>query len=151
MEDRSLNPNDLPRDCEVVELCYRIKKPENTHLDLTIRVDGVERSLRFHRPRVVQFDKDLPDLLHGLEVQDIRAQNLGESTIWVSIGRGAVTFWAKDVVQLSRTEPMARRDDTAAAKPWEILGGPVETYNYRAPRGGAFRSFSISTRPYGES
>jgi hypothetical protein len=94
MEDRPLTPKDLPKDCSIVELCYRIKKPESTYLDLTISADGVERSLRFHRPRVVQFDKDLPDLLHGLEVEDVREQGLGELMIWVSIGRGAVTFWA---------------------------------------------------------
>jgi hypothetical protein len=152
MDDRSLTPQDLPRECEIVELCYRIKKPEATHLDLTVRVEGgKERSLRFHRPRVVQFDKDLPDILHDLEVQDVRAQNLGESTIWVSIGHGAVTFWAKDVVELSRFERVVRADTSPPVKPWELLGAPVETYNYRAPRGGAFRSFSISTRPYGEN
>lgn len=152
MDDRSLTPQDLPRDCEILELCYRIQKPESTHLDLTFRVEGgAERSLRFHRPRVVQFDRGLPDILHGLEVQDVREQGLGESTIWVSVGQGAVTFWAKDVVELSRSQRIQRADTSPPMKPWELLGAPVETYNYRAPRGGAFRAFSISTRPYGES
>ncbi len=151
MEDRPITPQDLPRECDIVELCYRIKKPESTHLDLVFSSGGTERSLRFHRPRVVQFERDLPDVLHGLEVQDVREQNLGDLRLWVSIGGGAVTFWAKEVVELSRFERIPRLFENEPLKPWEILGAPVDTYNYRAPRGGAFRFFSISTRPYGDS
>jgi len=148
MEDRPLLPKDLPSDCAIVELSYRIKKPENTHFDVTISADGHERSLRFHRPRVVQFDKDLPEILHGLEVEDVSAQGLRDMVLFVSIGHGAVTFWARDVVELSRSQTLPPLFDDRPKKPWEITQGPEETYNYRAPRGGAFRSFSISTRPF---
>jgi hypothetical protein len=152
MQDRPLMPKELPSDCAIVELSYRIKKAETTHLDLVISVDGAERSLRFHRPRVVQFDKDLPDVLRGLEVQDVTEKALGDCTLWVSIGHGAVTFWARDVVELSRSERLPRLfGDTAPFKPWEIIKEAEEVYNYRAPRGGAFRAFSISTKPYGDN
>ena len=151
MEDRTLTPKDLPSDCSIVELSYRIKRPESTHLDIVISAGGIERSLRFHRPRVVQFDKDLPDLLHGLEVQDVREQGLGEMALWVSVGQGAVTFWARDVVELSRSDRQPAKVDDKPFKPWEVVHDGEESYNYRAPKGGAFRFFSISTHRYNES
>lgn len=151
MDDHS--PLHVPRDCEVVELLYKLTRPSSTHLDMTLVSDGVERTLRFRGPRVVQFEKDMPDVLRGLEVKDIRDQKLAGLNLWVSVADGAVTFWAKAMAEIGRrsldAEPEMPSFDPQSVKPWELYGVPVESFAYRSPaRASALRCFSISTRPF---
>jgi hypothetical protein len=148
MEDRPIAPKDVPRNCDIVELVYRIQKTKSTHLDLVLSVDGVDRSLRFIGPRVVQFEKELPDLMHGIEVQDIASLGPAGLSLWVSVGEGAVTFWAKEMVERVHPERRVRVFENEPLRPWELQGSPVESYNYQMPRGGSFRAFSITTKPY---
>jgi hypothetical protein len=144
----------VPPHCEVVELIYRLTRPSSTHLDMTIVSDGEERVLRFRGPRVVQFEKDLPDVLRGLEVKDIRDQNLAGLDLWISVAGGAVTFWAKAMVEIGRrsldADPQVPVFDAKLVQPWEMYGVPVESFSYRSPaRASALRVFSITTRPFG--
>lgn len=151
---------DVPRDCEIVELVYELARPEMTHLDLRVAVDGaprVERRLRFTGPRVVQFQSELPEVLRGLDVQDVRAERLGDLSLWVSVAGGAVTFWARAVSEITASKHP--RETERAAPPlvaeeqvraWEPLGVPPTSFRYRTSgRGGLLRHFSVSTRPYG--
>ncbi|MFT3765650.1 MAG: hypothetical protein QM820_09060 [Minicystis sp.] len=162
MDDLALQ--DVPRDGEIVELLYQLSRSAHaTHLDMTVSTGAAQRRLRFVGPRVVQFQAELPEVLHGLDVQDIRDQGIGGLTLWVSVGGGAVTFWAKAIKEItdrrSKTEGAAA-DHRASADPtplieadqvhvWGPTGLPQSSFRYRSPgRGGALRHFSVSTRPY---
>lgn len=154
MDDLPLQ--DVPRDGEIVEVLYRLSRTAPTYLDMTVSTPRALRRLRFTRPRVVQFRSELPDVLRGLEVQDIRDQRIGDLALWVSVADGAVTFWAKGVSEIttqraelgavSHATPLVEADDVRA---WGPIGLPQTSFRYRTPgRGGALRHFSISTRPY---
>lgn len=147
---------DVPREGEILELTYRLATPSQTHLEMTVSADGVERRLRFSGPRVVQFQSEMPEVLRGLEVQDIRDRNIGDLTLWVSVGGGAVTFWARSVSDITARKP-ERKVHAEPAPDLEAdhireLGSaavPRASFRYRSPsRGGPLRHFSVSTRPF---
>jgi len=151
----------VPREGEIIEVLYRLSRPAQTHLDLTVTTDGSLRRLRFNGARVVQFQEDPPPVLQGLDVQDIRDQQLGELALWVSVASGAITFWAKTITELAQNKPETRpapRDTRAEEVPlvaaeqmraWGPNGIPPSSFRYRTQgSGGALRAFSVGTRPY---
>lgn len=151
---------DVPHECEIIELLYRLSRPAPTHIDVLVAAHGVERRLRFAGPRVVQFQPEMPEVLFGLDVQDLGEERIGELGLWVSVGGGAVTFWAKAVSELDvrshdRAEP---RDDPAPlvaadeVRAWDPFGVPRASFRYRSPLpGGPLRGFTISTHPFGRT
>ncbi len=152
----------VPREGEIVEVLYRRSGAAQTHLDVTVSVDGVVRHLRFHGARVVQFQEEQPEVLQGIDVQDIRDQQLGDLTLWVSIAEGAITFWAKAIVEMTQPKPEVRPAPREQGAPEEIpllaadqvrAWGPNGTlpssFRYRAlGSGGSLRGFSVGTRPF---
>ena len=98
----------VPRESEIIEVLYRRSGPAESHIDLTVSDDGTLRRLRFNGARVVQFQEQPPDVLKGLDVEDIRDQKLGDLTLWVSIAGGAITFWAKTITEIAEQKPQAR-------------------------------------------
>ncbi len=156
MDDAPLSAQDLPREGEIVEIVYRLAKPEEAHLDLILLTGGKRRRLRFHGPRVVQFAETMPASLQGLDVQDVRTQSFGSVSLWVSVADGAVTFWARSVSDLT-TKKADRSDESRPAallaedlRNFGKQGIPVSSFVYRPPAStsSALRHFSISTRPY---
>ncbi len=151
----------VPREGEIVEVLYRLSHPTQTHLDLAVATDGAVRRLRFKGARVVQFREEPPDVLQGLDVQDIRDQQLGEMALWVSVGDGAITFWAKSITEMALHKPDLRptpRDTSADDVPnvvaaqvraWGPSGIPPTSFRYRTfGSGGTLRGCSVGTRPF---
>lgn len=151
----------VPREGEIIEVLYRLSRPAQTHLDLAVSDDDVVRRLRFNGARVVQFQEDPPAVLRGLDVQDIRDQQLGELALWVSVAGGAITFWAKTITELTLPKFDARPAPQATSAPeipfvaaeqvraWSPNGIPPSSFRYRTQgSGGALRQFSVATRPY---
>lgn len=160
---------DLPSEGEIVEVLFRLSKAAPGHLDLTVSTPRALRRLRFSGPRVVQFQAEMPDVLRGIAVQDIRDQRIGELSLWVSVGDGALTFWARGVSEITSAPvdhdeaapsiyaghagrpgaDAARLVQAEEVRAWGPLGMPEASFRYRTPRGGgALRHVSISTRPY---
>jgi hypothetical protein len=153
MDDRALDPLDVPEDCSIVELVYRLSRADQTVLELAITNGGDHRRLRFRGTRVVQFDKELPEVLHGLRVEDMGDKKVGDLSLWVSVGGGAITFWARsltEVTKKTRSADAAPRPPKTLdqLRPWDVHGIPVESFSHRTINTGALRVFSISTRPY---
>jgi hypothetical protein len=151
----------IPREGEILEVLYRLSRPAQTHLDLAVATDDGVCRLRFNGARVVQFQEEPPAVLRGLEVQDIRDQNLGDMALWVSVASGAITFWAKSITELAPHRPEMRpppRDKSVEDVPfvvaeqvraWGGHGIPQESFRYRAQgSGGMLRHVSVGTRPY---
>ena len=158
----NLTLEQVPRESEIIEVLYRISRPAQSHLDLTVSDDGAVRRLRFNGARVVQFQEQQPDVLQGLEVEDIRDQKLGDLVLWVSIASGAITFWAKTITELAEQKPEPRRplpretEDVPLVKPeevraWAASGLPATSFRYRTLGiGGALRGISVATAPHPE-
>jgi hypothetical protein len=151
----------VPREGEIIEVLYRLSGPTQTHVDLTVVAEGEQRRLRFTCARVVQFQEDPPAILRGLDVQDIRDQQLGDMALWVSVADGAITFWAKTVTEMTHRKPEARpvpRDAIADQIPliaaeqvreWGPSGTPRSSFRYRSQGGsGMLRRASVGTRRY---
>lgn len=151
----------VPREGEIVEVLYRLSRPAETHLDLTVATDRALRRLRFSGARVVQFQEEPPSVLQGLDVQDIRKQDLGNLALWVSIAEGAITFWAQRVVEMTQQIPAPRTSSLHSpaedlpiiavdqVRNWAPSGTPPTSFYYRKPlTGGTLRGFSVGTRRY---
>lgn len=150
----------VPRGGEIIEVLYRLSGPAQTHVDLTVADEGSLRRLRFSGARVVMFQEEPPSVLLGLEVQDIRDQNLGDLALWVSVANGAITFWAKTMTEMTpqkleiRLKPRASSADDVPLVAAEQLrdwgSSPPSSFRYRTQRGGVtLRGFSVATRPFG--
>jgi hypothetical protein len=151
----------VPREGEILEVLYRLSRTAQTHLDLAVSDDGVVRRLRFNGARVVQFQEEPPDVLRGLDVQDIRDQKLRDLALWVSVADGAITFWAKAITELTvpkleiRPAPRERSADEVPfvvaeqLRTWSPNGIPPSSFRYRVQgRGGTLRHCSVGTRRY---
>lgn len=150
----------VPREGEIIEVLYRLSGPAQTHVDLTVDDEGTLRRLRFTGARVVMFQEEPPSVLQGLEVQDIRDQNLRDVALWVSVASGAITFWAKAVTEMTpqklEIRPKPRESSAedipvvAAEQLRDWGSSPPSSFRYRTQRsGGALRGFSVATRPFG--
>lgn len=151
----------VPLEGEITEVLYRLSRPAGTHLDLTVSTDDGVRRLRFNGVRVVMFQEEPPPVLKGLEVQDIRDQQLRDLALWVSVADGAITFWAKSVSEMAQPKPDVRpkprdsiSDDIPLAsaeqmRSWSPYGIPPSSFRYQPlPRTGALRGFTVKTRRY---
>jgi hypothetical protein len=153
VDDRALDPLDVPEDCEIVELVYRHARAEESVLELAITNGGDHRRLRFRGTRVVQLDKELPEVFHGIRVEDMGDKRVGELSLWVSLGGGAVTFWARalsEVGRVGRAGGVAIKPERTLdqVRPWDYHGVPAESFSHRTINPRALRVFSISTHPY---
>jgi hypothetical protein len=146
----------VPREGEIVEVLYRLSRPTETHLDLTVSEDGALRRLRFNGARVVMFQEEPPPVLKGLDVQDIRDQQLRDMFLHVSIADGAITFWAKTLTEITqpRFEPRPARDTSADDLPvlkdddvrqWGPGGVATSSFRYQSAASGSLRGFSVGT------
>lgn len=137
-----------PSDYDVVELVYRLKPPGDGHVDLTLATPTGTRRLRFLGPRVVQVASELPSVLAGVEVRDVSAESLRGLDLWISIGDGAITFWAKSVTELAEARA-ARASLDLDPKRKRVAADDVPHESFVVRRGaraphGALRHFSIS-------
>jgi hypothetical protein len=151
----------VPREGEIIEVLYRLSRPVQSDLDLMMVTKGAKRRLRFSGTRVMIFQKELPPVLHGLEVQDIRDHQLDDLTLWVSVANDAITFFAKTITELTQPKlelsPKPRASITeevpvfaeAQLRRFGKSGIPQSSFRYRARgSGGTLRGCSVRTRPY---
>lgn len=168
MEDPLIPILDTPRDYDIVQLLWRIGEVDEPFLDLTVSRARARKVLRFMGPRVLQVDKRFEQAPRGLEIRDISARRIGALSLYVEGASGALSFWAKGVVERREQEPPGRtrrlvepseleqvleRFDPRLAGDfsWTSAHGTRHATNVerqeRAPRGGAAaRYFIISTR-----
>lgn len=97
-----------PWEYEVVGFSYM--RPEDgtePYIDLTLRKGQVVRRLRFFSPQEIEIEKGFPCSTHGMYFSDVRAR--GMEGLGVRVGdfeasSGRVSFWARDVVDLDKTD-----------------------------------------------
>ena len=150
-----------PNDVHVVSINYSLGQAEASYLDLAFDDAGVEGRLRFLGTRVVQFADQLPAALLGLEVVDVEPQEGSVLTLWVSVGQGAVTFWARALAELRADGSIVRAEigeDTVIAPrtPAPLMtpsmldeqGVPSRSFEDRGGEvsGGTLRAFTFKVR-----
>jgi hypothetical protein len=145
----------VPREGEIIEVLYRLSRPVQSDLDLMMVANGAKRRLRFSGTRVVIFQKELPPVLRGLEVQDIRDHQLDDLTLWVSVANDAITFFAKTITEIVQPKPRASITEELPLFAEDQLrrfgqsGTPQSSFRYRARgSGGMLRGCSVGIHPY---
>jgi hypothetical protein len=150
--------DEVPRDGEIVEVFYRLSHSAQAYIDLRVSVDGAERHLRFSGARVVVFREEPPPVLVGLDVQDVREQQIQDASLRVSVADGAITFWAKTITDLTRPQfeprpspPDPSEDEIPLVLPddWATGGLVTSSFRYqaRAPRG-VLQSLALVTQSH---
>ena len=94
-----------PYQYQIVEMVYHVdlKDRLNSYIDLTLVKDSTIRHLRFWGPQNLQIEEGFPRPTHGMKILDIRKrqwENLGVAVLDFEASHGAITFWAKDVIDL---------------------------------------------------
>ncbi len=74
---------------------------------MTLRKERVVRRLRFFSPRKIEIERGFPLPTGGMYFSDVRAR--GMEGLGVRVGDfeaspGSVRFWARDVIDLDKTE-----------------------------------------------
>ena len=105
MEDESHPIIARPWQYDLAEMHYSMGLDGSApYIDLTLQRGEVKRRLRFTHPRDVQIEAGcFPQPTGGMEILDVRHRQM--SDIGVRVGdfeatHGALTFWAKDVLDL---------------------------------------------------
>lgn len=103
---------DRPWEYEILSLCYHndAKDWRASYLDLTLARGSIVRRLRFLAPQDFAIEKGcFPQSTRGMCILDVRHRQLGYINVRVADfegTRGAVTFWARDVIDLDTDEKM---------------------------------------------
>ncbi|WP_168564971.1 hypothetical protein [Crateriforma spongiae] len=91
-------------DYRIVELHYKCASSEQeAHLDLHLSRGSEVRRLRFLRPQQLVIEEGFPEPTHGMMIIDASGDGLdglGVRVIDIEASHGAITFWAKDVIDL---------------------------------------------------
>lgn len=96
---------DTPLDYDIVQLLLRCGDVAEPFIDFTLARASVRRRLRFIGPRVLQVDKAFEEFPRGLEIRDISARAIGGLNVHVQGAQGALSFWAKMVLERPVNEP----------------------------------------------
>lgn len=105
MDDKYHPIIDRPWEYELSELRYRVGLDGTTPcIDLTLQRGATTRRLRFTFPQDLQIEQGcFPQPTHGMVILDVRDRQLSDIGVQVTDRegtRGALTFWAKEVIDL---------------------------------------------------
>ena len=97
-----------PSEYRVVELHYKLSNDAaESYLDLNLTRGDLIRRLRFLSPRQLVIEEGFPEPTHGMMIIDTSSdglQGLGVRVIDIEASRGALTFWARQVIDLDATD-----------------------------------------------
>lgn len=95
-----------PWDYQILRFCYH-NDPDDwreSYIDLTLGRGAVVRRLRFLAPQDLEIERGcFPQPTGGMCILDVRHRQMEEIGVRVAdfeASRGAVTFWAREVVDL---------------------------------------------------
>lgn len=94
-----------PLEYDIVQLLLRCGDVAEPFIDFTLARASVRRRLRFIGPRVLQVGKAFEEFPRGLEIRDISARAIGGLNVHVEGAQGALSFWAKMVIERPVNEP----------------------------------------------
>lgn len=100
---------DRPWEYSIAELRYHSGLDgSEPFVDLVLQRGAVVRRLRFWSPQQFQIEKGcFPHPTYGMQILDVSGRRLDRLRVWVSDFEGtdgAITFWARDVVDLDKLE-----------------------------------------------
>lgn len=100
---------DRPHEYDIAEFRYFVGlEGEASFIDLVLRRNDSVRRLRFLHPRDLQIEEGcFPAATRGMEIRDVRGHHLSDIGVQVADiegSRGAITFWARDVIDLDDLE-----------------------------------------------
>ena len=107
---------DCPWEFDIDLFSYHINPVDAHHsyIDLTLRRERTVRRLRFLGPRHLQIEKGFPTPTRGLCILDVRSRQLEGIGVRVAdfeSSLGAITFWAREVIDLDALKPSYKRGD----------------------------------------
>jgi len=114
MEKDSLHPIiDAPHRYQIIGFNLQIDIHDHlrSYIDLTLERELEIRRLRFYGPHGLEIEKGFPSPTGGMEILDVSNRQLCDSTVWVNdfeATQGAITFWAKNVIDLDEVETVGR-------------------------------------------
>ena len=96
---------DRPWEYSIADLHYHSGHADSEpFVDLVLQREGVVRRLRFWSPQQFTIEEGcFPQPTHGMLILDVRKRRLERLGVWVSDcegTRGAIRFWAREVVDL---------------------------------------------------
>ncbi len=74
-----------------------------SYIDMTLQRGGIMRRLRFTAPRSLQIEQGFPMSTGRMVIRDVRRRGIAGVGVYVGDDEstwGAVTFWARDVIDL---------------------------------------------------
>ncbi|MBL4770903.1 MAG: hypothetical protein JKY61_07130, partial [Planctomycetes bacterium] len=108
---------DRPWEFDITEFRYHVGLDGSTpFIDLTLVRGELIRRLRFVQPRDIQIEEGcFPQPTRGMAILDVSDQQLGDLNVHVADfegTRGALTFWAKDVLDRDAIGRSQQADST---------------------------------------
>jgi len=100
---------DAPHTYNIVGFNYQVNLYDylESYIDLTLEKETTIRRLRFYGPRDLEIEKGFPSPTGGMEIIDVSSRQLCDTNVWVNdceASYGAITFWAKNVVDLDKLD-----------------------------------------------
>lgn len=108
IEKDTLHPIiEAPFNYDIIGFNYQVnmEDPLLSYIDLTLRKENIVRRLRFYGPRDLEIEKGFPMSTGGMEILDVKNRQMADINVWVNdfeASQGAVTFWAKSVIDLDK-------------------------------------------------
>lgn len=109
MKKDSLHPIiDAPHKYDIIGFNYQVNLYDHlqSYIDLTLEKETTIRRLRFYGPHDLEIEKGFPSPTGGMEILDVSDRQLCDTNVWVNdfeASHGAITFWAKNVIDLDET------------------------------------------------
>ena len=99
---------DRPHEYSIADLRYHVGLDgAEPFIDLILQRKDAVRRLRFLSPRQLIIEDGFPEPTSGMEILDVSRRQLGDLRVRVGdceASHGAITFWARDVVDLDTLE-----------------------------------------------
>ena len=99
---------DRPHEFSIADLRYHVGLDgTEPFIDMMLQRGSDLRRLRFFSPRQLVIDDGFPVPTSGMEILDVSKRQLGDLRVRVGdfeASHGAITFWARDVVDLDTLE-----------------------------------------------
>ena len=94
-----------PYQYQITGMVYHVDLEDwlDSYIDLTLVKGSITRRLRFLGPQGLKIEEGFPSPTHGMKILDISKrqwQDLGVAVLDFEASHGAITFWAKDVIDL---------------------------------------------------
>jgi len=94
-----------PWEYRIVSFLYECSSIDNTehYIEMWLCKDSEIKKLRFTEPRQLKIEDGFPQPTHGMEILDISNRGLENLNVLVSdfeLSSGAITFYARDVIEI---------------------------------------------------